>query len=106
MVFLSGMKEVSVPIDQAGRVVLPKEVRRELAIKPGEMLRVSIRGASVTLTPDRQARGLIRKGKALVFSAGGGEVLSDETVGRIVAELREARQAESIPGLEEQKRRA
>ncbi|MHC1765197.1 MAG: AbrB/MazE/SpoVT family DNA-binding domain-containing protein [Verrucomicrobiia bacterium] len=100
------MKQVSIPIDQAGRVVLPKGVRRELAIKPGEMLRVSVHGASVTLTPDRDARGLVRKGMALVFSVGGGEVLSNETVGRIGDELREGRQAESVPGLEERKRRA
>jgi AbrB family looped-hinge helix DNA binding protein len=106
MVFLYGMHEVTVPIDQAGRIVLPKEVRRELAIKPGEMLKVSVHGASVTLTPDREARGLVRKGKALVFSAGGGEVLSEEAVGRIIDEAREVRPAESLAGLEERKLRA
>jgi AbrB family looped-hinge helix DNA binding protein len=106
MVFFYGMKEVMVPIDQAGRVVLPKDVRRELAIKPGEMLRVSVHGASVTLTPDREARGLVRKGKALVFSVGGGEVLNEDAVGRIIDEVREVRHAESVPALEERKRRA
>jgi AbrB family looped-hinge helix DNA binding protein len=106
MVLPYGMKEVTVPIDQAGRVVLPKDVRRELAIKPGEMLKVSVHGASVTLTPDREARGLVRKGKALVFSAGGGEVLGEEAVGRIVDEMREVRHADSVAGLEERKRRA
>jgi AbrB family looped-hinge helix DNA binding protein len=105
MVFSDGMKEVTVPIDQAGRVVLPKDVRRELAIKPGEMLKVSIHGGSVTLTPDREARGLVRKGKGLVFSAGGGEVLSEETVDRIVDEMREVRHAESVAGLDQERKR-
>jgi AbrB family looped-hinge helix DNA binding protein len=100
------MKELTVPIDQAGRIVLPKDVRRELAIKPGEMLKVSVHGASVTLTPDREASGLVRKGKALVFSAAGGEVLTEAAVGRIKDEMREVRRAESVAGLEQRKRRA
>lgn len=106
MALFYGMKKVTVPIDQAGRVVLPKGVRRELAIKPGEMLRVSVEGGSVTLTPDREARGLVRKGKALVFSGGGGEVLSDETVCQLVDDIREVRHTEAKAGLEERKRRA
>ena len=106
MVLIYGMKEVTIPIDQAGRVVLPKDVRRELAIKPGEMLRVTVQGGSVTLTPNRAPRGLVRKGKALVFSVGGGEVLNEEAVGRIVDEMRDAQHAESGSGLEERKRRA
>jgi AbrB family looped-hinge helix DNA binding protein len=105
MVFVYGMKELTVPIDQAGRIVLPKEVRRELAIKPGETLKVSVQGASVTLTPDREARGLVRKGKALVFSDGGGEVLREETVEGIIDEMGEVRRAECAAGLEERKRR-
>ena len=106
MALFYGMKELTVPIDQAGRVVLPKEVRRELAIKPGEMLKVSVHGSSVTLTPYREARGLVRKGKALVFSAGGEEVLTDETVGQLVADMRAVRATESVAVLEDRKRRA
>ncbi len=91
MVFVYGMKELIVPIDQAGRIVLPREVRRELAIKPGEKLKVSVHGASVTLTPDREPRGLVRKGRALVFSTGADEVLTEETVGRTIDGTRELR---------------
>ena len=74
------MKDVSVPMDQAGRIVLPKAVRQELAIKPGDVLRVSIRGLAVTLTPNKEITGLVRKGKALVFSTAGEGVLSAGTV--------------------------
>jgi AbrB family looped-hinge helix DNA binding protein len=66
------MKDVLIPMDQAGRVVLPKAVRQELDLKPGDVLRVSIRGPAVTLTPNKEAAGFVRKGKALVFSAAGG----------------------------------
>jgi AbrB family looped-hinge helix DNA binding protein len=74
------MKDVLVPMDQAGRIVLPKDIRQELAIKPGDVLRVSIRGLGVTLTPNKEVTGLVRKGKALVFSTAGAAVLSVETV--------------------------
>ena len=74
------MRDVLVPIDQAGRIVLPKDVREELAIKPGDVLRVSIHGLGVTLTPNKEVTGLVRKGKALIFSTAGDEGLSAETV--------------------------
>lgn len=74
------MKDVLIPMDQAGRIVLPKAVRQELAIKPGDVLRVSIRGLAVTLTPSKEITGLVRKGKALVFSTAGEAVLSARAV--------------------------
>jgi len=80
MVLLNGMKDVLIPIDQAGRIVLPKGVRQELAIKPGDVLRVSIRGLAVTLTPNKETTGFVRKGKALVFSTAGEAALSAGTV--------------------------
>src|SRR5512143_3450425 len=80
MVLFSGMKNVLVPIDKAGRVVLPKDVRDELAIHPGDLLRITIRGNEVTLSPNKEASGFIRRGKALVFSSGGVGLLDNETV--------------------------
>jgi AbrB family looped-hinge helix DNA binding protein len=105
MVSLYGMKDLMVPIDQAGRLVLPKNVRNELAIKPGDTLKVSIHGASVTLTPNRESTGFVRKGKALVFSSGGGEVLSQETADRALDKGREGRDEECFAGLRGPKRR-
>jgi AbrB family looped-hinge helix DNA binding protein len=93
------MKGSEVPIDRAGRIVLPKEVRRELAIKPGDTFKVSIRGSSVTLTPNKETVGLVRKGQALVFSTTGEDTLSQETVNRIVEESRAERHEESSAGL-------
>jgi AbrB family looped-hinge helix DNA binding protein len=85
------MKLMRVPIDRAGRVVLPKQVREELDIRPGDRLAVTVVGGEVTLRPDKHKGGLIRKGTALVFSTGGGDVLERGTVERIIEEEREQR---------------
>ena len=98
------MKEMTVPIDQAGRVVLPKDVRQELAIKPGDTLSVAIHGSSVTLTPKKKAVGFIRKGKALVFSTEGEEMLNQETLWSILGETREERDAANAGQLRGRKR--
>jgi len=98
------MKESVVPIDQAGRIVLPKDVRQELGIKPGDALKVSIHGPSVTLTPSRGTAGFVRKGRALVFSTGAEGVLSQETVRRIVEETRDERHEQSSNGFKGPKR--
>ena len=100
MVEFNGMKETLVPIDQAGRIVLPKEVRDELAIKPGDTFKISIQGSAVTLTPNTQASGFVRRGKALVFSAAGKEAVTNETIGKILNAGREDREtlgAENLP---------
>jgi len=99
------MKEMLVPIDQAGRVVLPKNVREELAIKAGDTLKVSIQGSCVTLTPNKETSGFVRKGQALVFSSSAGETLSQETVNGALDRGREDRQEQSFAGLRRPKQR-
>ena len=93
MVSIYGMKDVLIPIDQAGRIVLPKNVRQELAIKPGDVFKVSIHGASVTLTPSKESAGFLRKGKALVFSTSSGDTLSQEAVHAVLEEGRAEKSA-------------
>ncbi|HTV43272.1 MAG TPA: AbrB/MazE/SpoVT family DNA-binding domain-containing protein [Candidatus Sulfotelmatobacter sp.] len=80
------MNDILVPIDKAGRVVLPKQVREELAINPGDLLKISIHGSEVTLRPTREASGFIRRGHALVFSAAEGDFLDNETVESVRAD--------------------
>ena len=74
------MNDVLVPMDKAGRVVLPKHVRDELAINPGDRLKISIHGDEVILRPSREASGFIKRGHALVFSSGEAGLLDIETV--------------------------
>jgi AbrB family looped-hinge helix DNA binding protein len=85
------MKELTAPIDKAGRVVLPKSVREELAIRPGDTLKISIQGLSVTLTPSKEETGFIRKGRALVFATAGDETLSQATADLLLKESRDER---------------
>ena len=82
MVYINGMKDLLIPIDQAGRIVLPKDVRDELAIKPGDTFKVKVQGITVTLTPNNETTGFVRKGKALVFSTIGNQTLTSETVAK------------------------
>ncbi|MFO1206154.1 MAG: AbrB/MazE/SpoVT family DNA-binding domain-containing protein [Burkholderiales bacterium] len=41
-----------IPIDQAGRIVLPSEVRRRLNLGPGSRLRVAVIAERIELTPE------------------------------------------------------
>jgi AbrB family looped-hinge helix DNA binding protein len=106
MVLWFGMKHDMVPIDQAGRIVLPKGVRQELAIKPGDTFKVSIDGLAVTLTPNKESTGFVRKGKALVFSTAGDEILSEEAVQEILESARAERDDRIVESLCGHKRRA
>lgn len=78
------MKQVMVPIDQAGRIVLPKGVRRELGLKSGDTFTVTVQGETVTLIPNRAGGSFVRKGKALVFVAPGDGVLTVAKVEEIL----------------------
>jgi AbrB family looped-hinge helix DNA binding protein len=99
------MNEMTVPIDQRGRIVLPKSVREELSIKPGDTLIVSIHGSSVTLTPNQEATGFVRKGHALVFSSAEGGSLSREAANDILEQSRDERHDYGFAGLRGSKRK-
>ncbi len=85
-------------MDQAGRIVLPKAVRQELTLKPGDTFEVEVRGNAVTLTPNKEALGFVRKGKALVFSSIGEGTLGSEAVNRILEESHDLRHEHSFAG--------
>ena len=93
-----------VPIDPAGRIVIPKDIREELAIKPGDTFKLSIQGSSVTLTPTRESNGFIRKGKALVFSTTGGETITEEHVAEALQAAWAERHEQSLAGLRRRNR--
>jgi AbrB family looped-hinge helix DNA binding protein len=54
------------PIDAAGRVVIPKTIREELALEAGSELLISVRDGSLVLTPRPTPVALVRRGKVLV----------------------------------------
>jgi bifunctional DNA-binding transcriptional regulator/antitoxin component of YhaV-PrlF toxin-antitoxin module len=55
--------------DSTHRIVLTKEIRNALNLKPGEPLNVSISAGAVFLTPLSKRPGkLVRKGKIKVYT--------------------------------------
>jgi AbrB family looped-hinge helix DNA binding protein len=67
-----------VTIDRAGRVVIPKNLRDELHLSPGDTLDVSVQGDEVKLRPRRSSSPLQKKQGVWVFSTGQ-PMTSDET---------------------------
>jgi len=53
------------------------------------MFKLSIHGVAVTLTPNKEKAGFVRRGKALVFSTSGGDTLSQETVNAVLEASRQ-----------------
>jgi AbrB family looped-hinge helix DNA binding protein len=48
-------------IDKAGRIVLPKPLREELQLEPGDSLKVNTKGEEITLRPIRGNSPLKKK---------------------------------------------
>ncbi len=94
------MSGLMVPVDNAGRVVLPKRIREELAIKPGDRLKISIRGNAATLSPTKNHPGFIKRGCALVFSCEGSDLLDNDAVEAIRAKASRNRLSPMNKGLE------
>ena len=53
-------------IDSAGRLVVPKEIRRQAGLRPGTPLEVRWRDGRIELEPAPIAVKLVQKGKLLV----------------------------------------
>lgn len=70
--------KTEVTLDKAGRVVLPKALRDELHLAPGDTLDLSVEGEQVTLRPRRISSPLRKKQGVWVFSTGR-PMSSDET---------------------------
>ncbi len=67
-----------VTLDRAGRVVLPKALRDELHLSPGDTLDLTVKGDEVTLRPRRGATHLQKERGVWVFRAGK-PLTADET---------------------------
>jgi AbrB family looped-hinge helix DNA binding protein len=78
-----------VTLDRAGRVVLPKKLRDELRLSPGDTFDLSIQGDAVTLRPRRSASPLQKKDGIWVFVSG--KTLSAEEAAKALRDLREQR---------------
>jgi AbrB family looped-hinge helix DNA binding protein len=83
-------------IDHAGRLVIPKDIRRESGIKPGMPLEVRWEKGAIAITPAPLEVKLERKGRLLVaVPSGGTSRLSSDTVERTRKTLRKERSGAS-----------
>jgi AbrB family looped-hinge helix DNA binding protein len=53
-------------IDFAGRLVIPKEIRQEIGLRPGTPLEISLRGSRIEIEPANLPVRLVRKGRLMV----------------------------------------
>ncbi len=59
-----------ITIDQAGRVVIPKPLREELELAPGDALELESLGEKITLRPARQGAELTKEKGVWVLRTG------------------------------------
>jgi AbrB family looped-hinge helix DNA binding protein len=78
------MTSMMVVMDRAGRIVIPKELRDRLALRPDSEMEIDIEGQSIRLTP---GRGPLRSLEVVdgwpVFQAVPGQTLYDADVQRL-----------------------
>jgi AbrB family looped-hinge helix DNA binding protein len=85
-------------IDKAGRVVIPKSVREELRLEPGDSLEMESAGESITLRPVRGTGPLVKEDGVWVFRAG--QPLPASATDGLLQRLREERDLTNL-GTEE-----
>jgi AbrB family looped-hinge helix DNA binding protein len=83
-----------VTLDRAGRVVLPKNLRDELHLSPGDTLDVTVQCDEIKLRPRRSSSALQKKQGVWVFSTGK-PMTSDETA-EALRDLREQRDRKNL----------
>jgi len=79
---------MTVKMDKAGRIVLPKPVRERLRLRPGSRLKVEESAGGILLRPVKQRASLIQKQGLLVHR---GEAAGDLDWSRMVDDQREER---------------
>jgi AbrB family looped-hinge helix DNA binding protein len=81
-------------LDKTGRIVLPKPVREEMELLPGDTLELETSEEEITLRPVRGNASLHKKHGIWVY--GVGEPLTDTVVQNTVAQLRHDRQEQIL----------
>lgn len=76
-------------IDRAGRVVIPKPVREELHLEPGDALDMESAGEQITLRPVRGSGPLTKEHGVWVFHSG--EPLSASATDEMLQQIRKGR---------------
>ena len=88
---MNAMKNETIQMDAAGRVVLPKPLRAQFNLLPGDRLRLSVEGNSFKLEPTNGGGALVRKGSVLVFTGAFAEPITTAKVNDLLQQDREGR---------------
>lgn len=81
-------------LDKAGRIVIPKSLRDELQLGPGDALELEFVGEEITLRPVRGTAPLIKERGVWVFRIG--QPLSAATTDEVLRRIRDERHVENL----------
>jgi AbrB family looped-hinge helix DNA binding protein len=83
----------TVTLDKAGRVVIPKTLRDELHLEPGDSLALESEGENVTLRPVRSASPMRKERGVWVFH--GGRKLTAAVTDKVLHDIRAQRDSDN-----------
>lgn len=81
-------------IDKAGRIVLPKQIRDEMQLRPGDAIELDASEDRVVLRPARGKGRMYKEHGMWVFDSG--EPLSVETINKTLRQVREERDRRNL----------
>jgi AbrB family looped-hinge helix DNA binding protein len=79
----------TVTLDSAGRILIPKSLRDELRLEPGDSMQLKTEGEGVMLRPIRTASPLRRERGVWIFN--GGRKISAAATDEVLRDIREQR---------------
>jgi AbrB family looped-hinge helix DNA binding protein len=85
----NGIMTTTVTLDRAGRIVLPKLLREELRLEPGDTLELESEGGRLTLSPVRSDSPLRKERGVWVFRTG--TKLPSAATDKTLCDIREQR---------------
>ena len=86
--------QVSLTIDETGRVALPQALREEMHLKPGDTLELDTAGEAITLRPVRGTAEIIYKSGIPVIHTGNS--LTTDDVNGLIQQVREERDRNNL----------
>lgn len=85
-------------IDKAGRIVIPKPLREELRLEPGDALELESAGEHITLRPARGTGPLMKECGVWVFRTG--KPLPASATDALLQQIREERDLDNLGEIE------
>jgi len=86
--------QIRLVIDKAGRVVIPKPLREELHLEPGDSLEMESAGERITLRPVRGTGPLSKEHGVWAFHSG--QPLSASATDDMLQQIREERDSANL----------